>query len=162
MRVALEPFDDHQIDRAELLQNIAKRRLGLVTQFVDHRPAPARDDRDLAGAGLPVQPGILARLVDVEFVVRVLDGRDLQPAPHQHRDHAVTSVVLPEPLQPARPMMRMSVLYGSFARRFHAQRADAGAGRLVAQRFQECLHRRPIAAVFAQQKIVFLRRDRQE
>ena len=88
MRVALEPFDDHQIDRTEFLQNIAERRLGFVAQFVDDGPAPARDDRDLAGAGLPMQPGILARLVDVEFVVRMLDGRNLEPAPHQHRNHS--------------------------------------------------------------------------
>jgi hypothetical protein len=31
-------------------------------------------------AGAPVQPGILARLVDIEIVMRVLDGCDFQPA----------------------------------------------------------------------------------
>ena len=85
--MALEAFDDHQIDRAELRQHIGKRRLGLLAQFVHDRPAPARHDRDLAGAGLAVQPGILARLVDIEFMVRVLDGRDFEAAPDQHRDH---------------------------------------------------------------------------
>ncbi len=88
MGVALEPLHHHQIDRAELRQNIRKRRLGLLAQLMDDCPAPARHDRDLAGAGLPVLPRILARLIDVEFMVRVLDGRDLQAAADQHRNHA--------------------------------------------------------------------------
>ena len=107
MRMALEAFDDHKIDRADFRKHVGERRLGLRAQFVHQSPAPARDDRNLGGAGRAVQQGILAGLVDIELMMRVLDGRDLEPAPHQHGITFVTSVVLPEPLQPARPMMRM-------------------------------------------------------
>src|SRR5580704_16409769 len=69
----------------------------------------------------------------------------------------VTSVVLPEPLQPARPIMRMPALYG-----VHAERANTGAGGIVAQRGKESLHGRPLPARFQQQEIIFLRRNRQK
>ena len=58
--------------------------------------------------------------------------------------------------------MRIPTLYGSFARRFHAQCADTIAGRLIAQRFQERPHGGPVAARFDQQEIVMLGRDRQK
>ena len=87
MRMALEALDDDEIDRAQLRQNIPKRRLGFLTQFMHDGPTPAGNDRDLAGAGLAVQPRILARLVGIEFMMRVLDGRYFQAALDQHRDH---------------------------------------------------------------------------
>src|ERR1051325_1246049 len=34
-----------------------------------------------------MQPGIPARAVEIERVMRVLDGRDFQAAPDQNRDH---------------------------------------------------------------------------
>src|SRR5580658_6972954 len=87
MRMALEAFDDHQIDRAQLRQHLGQRRLGLITEFMHNGPAPARHDRYFAGASSALQPGVLARLVDIELVMRMLDGCDLQPALDQHRDY---------------------------------------------------------------------------
>jgi len=86
MGVALKTLDDHQIDRGELRQDFGERQLGCLTQLVNDRPAPARGDCDLARAGLAVQPRILARMVDVEVMVGVLDGRDLEAAPDQRRN----------------------------------------------------------------------------
>ncbi len=88
MRVAFEALDDHQIDRAELRQYLHQRRLGFAAELVHDRPAPARDDGDFARAGLAVQPGILARLIEIELMMRMFDGRDFQAALDQHRDHA--------------------------------------------------------------------------
>ena len=86
MGVTLEAFDDHQIDRAQLRQDFHERRFRLVPQLMHEGPAPIGDDGDFAGAGLAVQPRILARPIDIEFVMRMLDGRDLEPAPHQNRN----------------------------------------------------------------------------
>src|SRR5262249_20334378 len=51
--------------------------------------------------------------------------------------------------------------YSRFTRA-HAERADPTAHRLVAQRSQERLHCRPLAAAFDQQEVVVLGRDRDE
>ena len=162
MRMALETFDDHQIDRAELRQNVGERRLGLVAKLVHDGPAPAGNDRDFAGAGLPVQPGILARLVGVEVMMRVFDGGDFQAAFDQHRDHAGDQCRLAG-AAPARETDDAHRPYvASFARRFHAERADALARCFVPQYVQESLHGRPLAARFAEQKIVLLGRDGQK
>src|SRR5271157_5109688 len=53
-------------------------------QLVHQDPAPAGDDRDFAGAGLAVAPRILARPVDVELMMRIFDGRDLEPTTEQN------------------------------------------------------------------------------
>src|SRR5215831_4461004 len=87
MRMPLEPLDDHEIDGTQFLKQIIERWLRLPLQFVDNGPAAARYDGDLAGAGAAMQPGILARLVGVELMMRVLDGRKFQAALDQHRDH---------------------------------------------------------------------------
>src|SRR5262249_44335055 len=49
-------------------------------QLVDERPAVGRADEDLGGPCHAMGVGVLARLVDVKGVVRVLEGRDLEPA----------------------------------------------------------------------------------
>jgi len=71
MRVALKTLDDHDIDRAQLLKHLDQRRFVLAAKFVDDGPAPARDDGDFAGAGRPVQPGILP-VIGIEVMMRVL------------------------------------------------------------------------------------------
>src|SRR5579884_3320959 len=73
-----------------------------------------------------------------------------------------SSVVLPDPLQPARPMMRMTTYMSSFGRRFHAQGANALARCRMAQDFQKRPDGRTVAPVRNQQEIVILRRDGQE
>jgi hypothetical protein len=78
IRVALEPFDNNQIGRRELCKQVLQRRLGLAPQFVNERPAPARCHQNLARAGSAVQPGILARLIDIKFVVRMFHRGDFQ------------------------------------------------------------------------------------
>src|SRR5690349_24289518 len=86
MAMTLEPFDDDEIDGSQLQQHVTERRLRFVFELVDDGPAPARYHRDLGGAGAAMQPGILARLVGIEFMMRVLDRRNFEAALDQHRD----------------------------------------------------------------------------
>ena len=55
---------------------------------------------------------VLARLVEVEAVMGVLEVDTRRPRAIRRGSTLVTSVVLPEPLQPASPMMRMELLHG--------------------------------------------------
>ena len=161
MGVAFEAFDDHQIHRAQLCQYLHERRLGFAAKLMHDRPAPAGNDRDFARAGLPMQPGILARLVEIEFMMRVLDGRDFQAARDQHRDHAGDQCRLAG-AAPARKTDNAHRSYvASFACGFHAVGADALSRCFVPQYFKEGLHGGPLAARLAQQKIVFLGCDGQ-
>jgi len=59
-----------RLDEAGLVE----RRLGSAAQLVQQCPARRGGDDHLVGAGLAVQPAVLARLVQVERVVCVLDG----------------------------------------------------------------------------------------
>ena len=61
-------------------------------------------------AGLAVAPGILARPVDVEGVMGMLDRRHGKPRDTSSGISAVINVVLPLPLQPARPKIRIVCL----------------------------------------------------
>ena len=109
MRLALVALDQHQIDRRQLGQQLAQRRLRLAAQFMHQRPARRRADQHFGRAGHAVAMGILARLVEVEAVMRVLERSRPQARARSSRGISlVSSVVLPEPLQPARPMMRMA------------------------------------------------------
>ena len=90
------------------------------------RPAVGRRDDDLGGAGGAVEEGILAGLVEVEAVMGVLERGHADAARESGAGSAlVISVVLPDPLQPARPMMRMASLI--------AKRPACEAGRLFIQ-----------------------------
>ncbi len=60
-------------------QLLVQGRLCLVAQLVHQDPAPVRCDQHFGGAGFAVPVRILARLVDVEGMVGVLDQRNLQP-----------------------------------------------------------------------------------
>src|ERR1700751_779566 len=57
-------------------------------------PAPARHCGNFARTGAAMQSGILARPIGVEFMVGVLHGRDLEPAPAGTGITLVTSVVV--------------------------------------------------------------------
>ena len=88
-------------------QDLVQRRLALAAQFVHQRPATARDDRDLAGAGGAVAKRVGARLIDVEIVMGVLDGRDVDAARATNSaTRRSVSVVLPEFFQPVMPKTR--------------------------------------------------------
>ena len=87
---ALEPseerlFADHlsrceecsrEVARLEHLQQRCERRFRCTSQLAHQSPAQARCHEHLLRSGFPVQPAVLARDVDVEGVVRVLDGGD--------------------------------------------------------------------------------------
>jgi len=108
MGMALEAFDDHQIGRLSFARILGERRLGFAAQLVDERPSAGstpprlhwRRPRGAATKSLP-------RPIDIELVVRMLDRRHFQPASDQNGITLVISVVLPDPLQPAIPTMRM-------------------------------------------------------
>ncbi len=79
-RLILETFDQHQIAGREAGQVFVERGFRLITQFMQQRPALRAGEHHLAGPGFAVTVGVLARPVDVEAVVRVLDDRNLQAA----------------------------------------------------------------------------------
>ena len=81
-----EAFDQHEIDRRHLPQQIVDGGLGRLPQLVHQRPAPAGSDQHLGRAGDAVDVGILAGLVDVEAVMGVLDGGNGEAAPDQPRN----------------------------------------------------------------------------
>src|SRR6185295_13276449 len=85
-RRELEALDDEEIARRQALHLVLERRLLGAAQLVHQHPAPRRSDEDLGGAGVAMAIGILARLVDVERVVGVLDERHAQPAADEARD----------------------------------------------------------------------------
>src|SRR5262249_26514912 len=80
MRLALVAFDQHEIDRAELFEQGAQRRLSSSTQLVHERPTVGRSHQNLGRARHAMGVGILAGLVDVEAVMGVLERRDLKSA----------------------------------------------------------------------------------
>ena len=99
VREALEALDEDQIDRRHPCQQRVQRRLGCAAQLVDHRPAPRRGQHHLPCAGLAMAPGVLARLVEIDLVVGVLDGRDAVAGRGQMADQPLDqrglAVVLP-------------------------------------------------------------------
>ena len=72
-RFAIEAFDEQQIARRHATGQIRQRGLGRAAQLVHERPAARRGDEDFGAARFPMPEGILARLVDLESVMRVLD-----------------------------------------------------------------------------------------
>ena len=77
---ALVAFDDDEIARIEPGQHLGQLGLGAALQLGDHRPAVARDNRHLRGAGATVTRAVGLGVIDLEGMVGVLDGRDLQAA----------------------------------------------------------------------------------
>jgi hypothetical protein len=81
----LEALDQDPVAVGQLGDELVHRRRGSHRVLAHLGEAPVRSDDDLERAGLPVPPGILAFVVDVEIVVRVLDDRDAlagQAQPH--------------------------------------------------------------------------------
>ena len=77
-RGTLEAFDQHQIARREPRQRRIERKLRGAAQLVHQRPAHGRCDQYLLAACFAMTMRILARLVDVELMVRVFYQRDHQ------------------------------------------------------------------------------------
>src|SRR5262249_29586556 len=79
MRFGLIAFDHHEIDRAELREQRPEHGLSLSAQLVDERPTVRRADQNFARPGHAMGVGILARLVDVEAMMGVLERRYFEP-----------------------------------------------------------------------------------
>ena len=78
--IALEPLDQNEVDRRKQAQKIGKRRLRRPAQFPHQRQPIGGSDQHLMRAGGAMDVGILARLVEIEAVMGVLDRRDAQAA----------------------------------------------------------------------------------
>src|ERR1051326_881974 len=85
-RRELEALDDEEVARREALHLLLEPRLVGAAQLVHQHPAPRRGDQDLGRARMAVAVGVLARLIDVERVMSVLDERYAQPAADEARD----------------------------------------------------------------------------
>ena len=68
----LETLHDHQIDRSHSLQQFVERGLGCAAQLVHQRPTLSRGDHHLPRTRLPMEPGVLARLIDVKGMMGML------------------------------------------------------------------------------------------
>ena len=98
---ALEALDDQQVDRAHAGDQLVQRRLAPAAQFVDQGPAGRRGDDGFDRAGRAVAVAVLARKVDLEAVMGVLDRRDGKAPSGQHRQQPGDQRRLPAAL-PAR------------------------------------------------------------
>ena len=72
--VVLVTFDEDEVDRRHVGEQLFEVGFLCPRQFVHQGPALARCDHNLGGAGGTVAVGIFARLVDVEDMVGVLYG----------------------------------------------------------------------------------------
>ena len=72
--VTLITFDQHEIDRRKFGKQVGQIPFRLVAQFMEDGKALGRADDDLGCAGDSVHERVLARLVEVETVMRVLEG----------------------------------------------------------------------------------------
>ena len=70
----------------QLGQHLVHRELRGLLELAHQRQAPVGGNHHLEGPGLPVAPRVLARVVDVEAVVRMFDDRHPQPTPAQAGD----------------------------------------------------------------------------
>src|SRR5450755_2753907 len=84
--IALEAFDQHQIDRRHLADQGGQIPLRLLAQLMQDGPAFGRGDDHLGGAGGAVEEGILAGLVEVETVMGVLERGYADAARDQARN----------------------------------------------------------------------------
>ena len=84
-RIALEAFDQHEIDRGKLAEQVGQVPFRVVAQLMQDGEALGRADDHLGRAGGAVHERVLARLVEVEAVMRVLDRRHPAAARDQAR-----------------------------------------------------------------------------
>jgi len=96
MGAVAEALDQNNVGRRQLGDQFGQAGFGRTAQFMDQGEAVGRGDQNLGGSGPAVQPAVLAGLVDVEGTLR--------PRPVSTGISLVISVVLPDPLHPARPI----------------------------------------------------------
>ena len=75
-RIALEALDQNQVDLLEQPQKLGQRRLRRSAQFPHQRDPIGGRDQHFLCAGSAMLVRILARLIEVEIVVGVLDRRN--------------------------------------------------------------------------------------
>jgi hypothetical protein len=94
----LEALHQHPVHAlVQFGQEVVDREPRRLLELAHQRQPAVGGDHHLEGPSLAMAPGVLARMVDVEIVVGVLDHRDAQPAQPQRRDQLFDQVVLPAP-----------------------------------------------------------------
>ena len=83
MIFALVAFNQHQVDILNAIEQFKQARLLPVFKFRNLRPAFGRRNDYLPGAGLAMLETVLARMINIEGMVRMLDGGDTQTPPHK-------------------------------------------------------------------------------
>jgi hypothetical protein len=93
----LEAFYEHQVAVLQALQQVLERRLRGAAKLVHQRPARAAQEQHLVTAGLAQALRILARAIDLDVLVAVLDERHDEPRALSAGTSRASSVVLPMP-----------------------------------------------------------------
>lgn len=86
MRLPLEALNQDKITRAYLPQEFSQSCFGLIVDLVNLDPTPRRRHDDLARTSLAMLMGVLARMIDIECVMSVLDRRHSQATSNEQRD----------------------------------------------------------------------------
>src|SRR6266849_5700167 len=124
-RVALVALDQQQVAGRDALDLLIERGFRLTAQLVHDDPAPVGHDHDLAAAGLAGAVRILARLVDVEAVMRVLDHRN----PEAPLDEARNELLDQRGLAASRPSRESEYFHPDPSRRIAPAKSVIVSGR---------------------------------
>src|SRR5262249_26250478 len=87
MRMEFKALDKQQVNRGHPRHQFVEGRFGVAAQFVLQSPTAPRSDHDLARACVAVAPRILARLIEIEGMMRMLNRRNRDPASDEFRYH---------------------------------------------------------------------------
>src|SRR5712672_2174140 len=132
----LVSFNEQQIAGRNAPDLVFQRRLRLAAELVHDDPAPVGHDHDLAAARLAVAIGILARLIDVEAVMRVLDHRHLQAALDEARNELLDQggLAAPRPSREAEDLHARHCIRASFPRGYSGRDFTSRSGKTTARR----------------------------
>src|SRR5712672_23453 len=135
-------LDEQQVARRNAVNLVLQRRLRLTAELVDDDPAPVGQDHDLAAAGLAVAVRILARLVDIEAVMRVLDHRYPETALDEARNELLDQggLAAPRPSGEAENLHARHCIRASFPRGYSGRDFTSRSGRTAARR-RSCTRR---------------------
>lgn len=86
MKLPFEALNQDQIAWAYTPQEFGQSSFGLIAHLVNLHPAPSRGHDHFARAGLAMFVGVLARVIDIECVMGVLERRHFQTATDKQRD----------------------------------------------------------------------------
>jgi hypothetical protein len=79
VKAMLVTFDQHYIGAMHVPEELLKRRLRRIEKLADMSPAARRRHYDFDCPRGTMLMTVLARMINIEFVMGVLYGRDLQP-----------------------------------------------------------------------------------